>query len=203
MRTSIGASTRALQWIKQQGGVVRSKDAIASGIYARTLTQLKKAGKLNQISRGIYRLGAKKILSNPDLVTVAVSVPKGVICLVSALSFHKLTTQVPHKVYVALPERTRSPKLDYPPLAVHRFRGKAFEEGIEKHLIDSVKVKIYSPEKTLADCFKFRNKIGLDVVLEALKFYRSQKKFDIKAIMKYAKICRVENQMTPYLEAMA
>jgi predicted transcriptional regulator of viral defense system len=142
-------------------------------------------------------------MSNPDLVTVAVSVPKAVICLISALSFHRLTTQIPHKVYIALPELTRSPRQDYPPLAIHRFRGKAFDEGIENHLIDGVNVKIYSPEKTLADCFKFRNKIGMDVVLEALKFYRSQKKFDIKAIMKYAKICRVEKQMRPYLEAMA
>lgn len=202
MRTPTSASKRALQWINQQGGMIRSKDAIASGIYARTLTQLKKEGKLEHISRGIYRLATKKPISNPDLVTVAVSVPKGVICLISALSFHKLTTQIPHKVYVALPELTRSPKQDYPPLAIHRFRGKAFEEGIEKHLIDGVDVKIYNPEKTLADCFKFRNKIGMDVVLEALKFYRSRKKFDIKAIMKYAKICRVENQMKPYLEAM-
>lgn len=203
MRTSISAFKRALQWITQQGGIVRSKDAIASGIYARTLTQLRKEGKLEQISRGIYRLATKNSISNPDLVTVAVSVPKGVICLISALSFHKLTTQIPHQVYVALPELTRSPKQGYPPLAIHRFRGKAFEEGIEKHFIDGVNVKIYNPEKTLADCFKFRNKIGMDVVLEALKFYRSRKKFDIKAIMKYAKICRVEKQMKPYLEAMA
>ena len=203
MRTSVSASKRALEWVKQQGGMVRSKDAITSGIYARTLTQLKKEGKLNQISRGFYRLAARKSMSNPDLVTVAVSVPKAVICLISALSFHRLTTQIPHKVYVALPELTRSPRQDYPPLAIHRFRGKAFEEGIENHLIDGVNVKIYSPEKTLADCFKFRNKIGMDVVLEAMKFYRSQKKFDIKAIMKYAKICRVEKQMRPYLEAMA
>ena len=203
MRTSVSASKRALEWVKQQGGVVRSKDAITSGIYARTLTQLTKEGKLDQVSRGFYRLATKKSMSNPDLVTVALSVPKAVICLISALSFHRLTTQIPHKIYIALPELTRSPGQDYPPLAIHRFRGKAFTEGIEDHLIEGVNVKIYCPEKTLADCFKFRNKIGMDIVLEALKFYRSRKKFDIKAIMRYAMICRVEKQMKPYLEAMA
>lgn len=202
MRTSVSASKKALEWIKKQGGLVRSKDAISSGIYARTLTQLTDEGKLDQIARGVYRLATKKTLSNPDLVTVAVSVPKGVICLISALSFHELTTQIPHKVYIAIPEHTRTPRQDYPPIAIHRFRGKAFEEGIEKHIIDGVDVKIYNPEKTLADCFKFRNKLGLDVIVEALKFYRSKRKFNINAITKYAKICRVEKQMRPYLEAM-
>lgn len=203
MRTEISASKRALKWINQQGGMVRSKDAIASGIYARTLTQLEQEGKLEKIARGIYRIKGNRRISNPDLVTVALTIPKGVICLISALAFHKLTTQIPHKVYVALPEISRSPKLEYPPVAIHRFRGKAFQEGIDVILIDGVQVKIYNPEKTLADCFKFRNKIGMDVVLEALKFYRSQKKFDINAIMRYAKICRVENQMKPYIEAIA
>ncbi len=202
MRTSISAEERALKWIKEQNGLIRSKDAISSGIYARTLTQLTKEGKLEQISRGVYRLSSGKTISNPDLVTVAVGVPKAVICLISALSFHKLTTQIPHKVYIALPELTRTPKQDYPPISIHRFRGKAYEEGIENHIIDGVNVRIYNPEKTLADCFKFRNKIGMDVVLEAMKFYRSKKRFDIKAITMYAKICRVENQMKPYLEAM-
>jgi len=203
MRTKISASKRAMKWIIQQGGMVRSKDAIAAGVYARTLTQLERKGKLEKIARGIYRLNSNKRISNPDLVTVALRIPKGVICLISALAFHKLTTQIPHKVYLALPELTRSPKLEYPPVVVHRFRGKAFEEGIDEILIDGVAVKIYNPEKTLADCFKFRNKIGMDVVLEALKFYRSRKKFDIIAIMKYAKICRVEKQMKPYIEAIA
>ena len=203
MRTETSASNRAMKWINQQGGIVRSKDAIAAGVYARTLTQLEKEGKLEKIARGIYRVNSNKRISNPDLVTVALRIPKGVICLISALAFHNLTTQIPHKVYLALPELTRSPKLEYPPVAIHRFRGKAFEEGIDTILIDGVGVKIYNPEKTLADCFKFRNKIGMDVVLEALKFYRSRKKFDIHAIMKYAKICRVENQMKPYIEAIA
>jgi predicted transcriptional regulator of viral defense system len=110
MRTSVSASKRALEWVKQQGGVVRSKDAIASGIYARTLTQLTQEGKLDQLTRGFYRLAAKKPLSNPDLVTVAVRVPKAVICLTSALSFHQLTTQIPHKVFIAIPEFSNSPR---------------------------------------------------------------------------------------------
>lgn len=203
MRTEISASKRAMTWIIQQGGVVRSKDAIAAGVYARTLTQLEKQGKLEKLARGIYRVNRSKRISNPDLVTVALRIPKGVVCLISALAFHKLTTQIPHKVYLALPELTRSPKLEYPPVAVHRFRGKAYKEGIDEFNIDGVTVKIYNPEKTLADCFKFRNKIGMEVVLEALKFYRSRKRFDINAIMKYAKICRVEKQMKPYIESIA
>lgn len=203
MRTTVSASKRALEWIQDQGGLVRSKDAIASGIYARTLTKLAREGRLELLARGIYRIPTHKRISNPDLVTVAARIPKAVICLISALSFHKLTTQIPHKVYIALPELTRSPKADYPPLSIHRVRGNAFVAGVEKHLMNGVQVKIYNAEKTLADCFKFRNKIGMDVVVEALKFYRARKKFDIKSILKYAKICRVEKQMMPYLEAMA
>lgn len=133
---------------------------------------------------------------------MATRVPKGVICLISALSFHDITTQIPHKVYIALERKSESPRLEYPPLAIHRFTGKAFHEGIVKHLIDGLEIKVYNPEKTLADCFKFRNQIGMDVVLEALKLYRSKKKFNMKDIYYYARICRVENVMRPYLEAL-
>jgi len=125
-----------------------------------------------------------------------------VICLISALSFHQLTTQIPHEVSFALPEKSRAPRLSYPPIKVHRFRGKAYQEGIEKHKIDGVVVKIYSSEKTLADCFKFRNKIGLDVFLEAIKMYRSRKRINVGVMINYARICRVEKQMRPYLEAV-
>ncbi|MBS1978686.1 MAG: type IV toxin-antitoxin system AbiEi family antitoxin domain-containing protein [Bacteroidetes bacterium] len=203
MKRADSASRRAMQWITSQGGMVRSKDAVASGIYSRTLSQLLKQGKLEQPSRGFYRIASRASIANPDLVTVAIRIPSGVICLISALSFHKLTTQIPHKVYVAIPEGARSPKLDHPPLAIHRYRGRAFSEGVQTHLIDGIQVRIYSPEKTLADCFKFRNKIGLDIVLEALKRYRSWKKFNMQALTKFAKICRVEKQMQPYLEAIA
>ena len=125
-----------------------------------------------------------------------------VICLISALSFHEMTTQSPHAVNVAVPRNSRLPSLEYPPVQGHRFSEEAFESGIDEHQIDGVRVKIYNPEKTIVDCFKFRNKIGMDVVLEALKIFRANGNFDIRKMLKYAKICRVEKAIKPYLEAM-
>lgn len=124
------------------------------------------------------------------------------ICLISALSFHEITTQIPHEVYVALERGARAPRLDYPPLRVFRFTGKAFTEGVEDHEIDGVSARIYSPEKTLADCFKYRNKIGLDTALEALRLYRQRKPIKVEALIEFARICRVEKVMRPYLEAV-
>jgi predicted transcriptional regulator of viral defense system len=202
MNTVLQASERALNAIRKGGGVIRTKEALAKGIQSRTLGQLLDAGKLELISRGIYRLTEGEPVSSPDLFTVATRVPKAVICLISALAFHDLTTQIPHKIDIALERTASDPRLGYPPLAIHRFSGQALLEGIEKHKIDGVEIKVYNAEKTLADCFKFRNQVGLDVVLEALKFYRKRKKLNMKAVMHYAKICRVENVMKPYLEAV-
>ena len=202
MKTTANATKRALDWSRNKGGFIRSKDATAAGIHTRTIAKLKKEGKLELLSRGTYRVKSEKTLSDPDLITVALAVPNAVICLVSALSFHRLTTQIPHEVSFALPEKSRSPRLSYPLIKVHRFRGKAYEDGIETHKIDNVHVKIYNPEKTLADIFKFRNKIGLDIFLEALKMYRSRKRINTALMLKYARICRVEKQIRPYLEAV-
>lgn len=192
---------RAIKWAKRQG-IFRNKAAKKAGIYSRTLTSLTEGGKLERLSRGSYRFKSNDQLSDPDLVTVALAVPNSVICLVSALSFHRLTTQIPHEVSFALREKSRSPRLSYPLIKVHRFRGKAYEEGIETHKMDNITVKIYNPEKTLADVFKFRNKIGLDIFLEALKMYRSRKRINTALMLKYARICRVEKQIRPYLEAV-
>ena len=197
------SASKAINQIAAMGGVIRTKQAINMGIHYRTLAALVHGGKLEVVSRGVYRLCETDPLSNPDLFTVATRIPQGVICLISALSFHDLTTQIPNKVYVALERTMETPRLSYPPLSVHRFSGKAFSEGIELHNVDNVKVRIYSPEKTLVDCFKFRNKIGMDVVLEALKFYRSKKKTKMTDLYLYARICRVENVMRPYLEALS
>lgn len=134
-------------------------------------------------------------------MTVTLRVSNAVICLVSALAYHEITTQIPHGISIALPRQSRPPSLDYPPLEVHRFSGQTYSAGIETHQIDGVSVKIYSPEKTLADCFKFRNKIGMDLVLEALRLYRARRKFNLGELLKYARICRVEKVMRPYLEA--
>ena len=196
------AASRALDQIVSIGGLVRTKQARELGIQSRVLKQLVQENKLEQISRGLYRIPDKHPISNPDLFTVAARIPNGVICLVSALSFHDITTQIPNKVFIALDRMTETPRLDYPPLSIHRFSGKAYSEGVEIHTVDGIDVKVYSAEKTLADCFKFRNKIGMDVAIEALKFYRSRKKIKMKDVYHFARICRVENIMRPYLEAV-
>ena len=176
-------------------------EAIKRGISRYMLYSLRDRGIIEQVSRGVYRLVELPPISNPDLVTVGLRFPKAVICLISALAFHEITTQVPHNVSVAVPRDSRLPSLDYPPILAHRFSEETYQSGIEEHRIDGVTVKIYCPEKTLADCFKFRNKIGMDVVLEALKLYKSRKKFNLGELLNYAKICRVEKVMRPYLEA--
>ena len=176
-------------------------EAIEHGITRYMLYSLMDKGVIEQVSRGIYRLVELPPISNPDLVTVGLRFPNAVICLVSALAYHNITTQIPHDVSVAVPRDSRMPSLDYPPIRAHKFSSEAYRSGIDEHRIDGVPVKVYCPEKTLADCFKFRNKIGMDVVLEALKLYKTRKKFDLEELLKYAKICRVEKVMRPYLEA--
>ena len=183
------------------GGQLRMSEAIERGITRYMLYSLRDKGIVEQISRGVYRLVELPPVSNPDLVIVALRYPNAVVCLISALSFHEITTQIPHEVSIAIPRNSRPPSLEYPPLLVHRLTEQAYQAGIEGHQIDGVAVKVYSPEKTLADCFKFRNKIGMDVVLEALKLYKGRKGSDYKKILEYAKICRVDKIARPYLEA--
>lgn len=185
---------------RKHGGTLRMSEALEHGITRYMLYSLRDKGVIEQVSRGVYRLQDLPKISNPDLVTVSLHCPMAVVCLVSALSYHGITTQVPHHVSVAVPRRTWVTKLDYPPLKVHLFSMAAYRSGIEEHLIDGVAVRVYSPEKTLADCFKFRNKVGMDVVLEALRLYRGRMKFDISKLVEYARICRIERVMLPYLE---
>jgi predicted transcriptional regulator of viral defense system len=193
---------KALKIIRHIGGTIHTAEAIRKGVHPRTLYALRDSGALNQITRGVYRLAELEAVSSPDLVTVASRAPHAVICLISALSFHNLTTQIPHEVSIAIPQNFRIPRIHYPPVVVHKFAAESFEAGIEEHRIDGVTVRIYSPEKTLTDCFKFRNKIGMDVVLEALKLYKERRKFNLEGLLKYARICRVEKVMRPYLEAI-
>jgi predicted transcriptional regulator of viral defense system len=150
----------------------------------------------------VYRLAESPPIGNPDLVTVATRVSGGVICLISALAFHEITTQIPHEVHLALPQGAEEPRLDHPPIKTYRFDGKSYSEGVQIHTFDNVKVRIYSPEKTIADCFKFRNKIGLDTAIEAIRFYRERKRIQIDELMRYATICRVDKIIRPYLEVL-
>lgn len=199
---SDSAPQKACRLIKEKGGIISTAALLKLGIHSRTLYQLRDSGDLEQISRGIFRLAGHSPFTNLDLVTVATRIPQGVICLISALSFHEITTQIPHTVSIALDKGSETPRLRQPPISVHRFSGSSFTAGIEEHQLDGVKIRIYNPEKTLADCFKFRNRIGLDVVLEALKLYRTRKKFDLSKLLEYSRICRVEKIITPYLEAL-
>lgn len=153
---------------------------------------MRDAGILERLDRGLYRLTDLPPLSDPDLVTAANKIPKGVICLISALNFHDITTQIPHAVSIAVSRGTEPPRLDYPPIQLYWFTGEAYRAGIETHRIDSIQIPVYSAEKTLADCFKYRNKIGMDTVLEALTLYRDQEKPRPRKLIEYAKVCRVE-----------
>ncbi len=193
---------RAVEIFRSCGGQLRMSQAIGSGISRYMLYALRDTGVVEQVSRGVYRLSELPRLSNPDLVTVGMRYPNAVICLVSALSFYDLTTQIPHRVFVAVSRNSRPPLLEYPPLSVHRFSEPAFSSGIDEHLIDGVPIKIYSMEKTIADCFKFRNTIGMDVVLEALKLYAGCKPFNLESLLTSARMCRTERGMIPYLEAL-
>jgi len=187
---------------REHSGLLRTSEAIRLGIHPRTLYAMRDAGVILRLSRGLYRLADLPPLGNPDLVSVARKVPAGVVCLVSALAYHELTTQVPHQVHLALRRGVEPPRLDYPPLRVFRFSGQAFAEGIEPHDLDGVQVRIYSPEKTLADCFKYRHKIGVDIAVEALRLYRERRPLRASELLRCARICRVEKVMRPYLEAV-
>lgn len=185
---------------RENGGMLHMSEAMALGITRYMLYSLRDKGVIEPVSRGLFRLTELPDLSEPDLVIVSARFPKAVICLLSALAFHEMTTQIPHEVSIAIPKTMRIPALDYPPIKVHRLSEAPYEIGIEEHQIDGVPIKIYDPEKTLVDCFRFRNKIGLDVTLEALKLYRERKPLNLLKISKYARICKVEKVMRPYLE---
>ncbi|MBC2734839.1 MAG: transcriptional regulator [Desulfobacteraceae bacterium] len=193
---------RAVAIFRKHGGILRTAKALHAGIHPSTLYAMRDVGSLEVVSRGVYRLTGTEPLGNPDLVTVATRVRSGVICLISALAFHEITTQIPHEVHVALQRGSEGPRLDYPPIKIYWFSGQAFTTGVEIHELDGVGVRIYSLEKTLADCFKFRNKIGLDTAVEAVRFYRERRNVNVDALMRYAKICRVEKVIRPYLEAI-
>jgi predicted transcriptional regulator of viral defense system len=178
-----------------------TSDAIEAGIHPETLYKMRDHGTIEELDRGLFRLADEPAPSDPDLLVVARKVPAGVICLISALSFHELTTQIPHKVDIAIRRGIRPAKINHPPVRYYYFSQRSHESGVEVHRVNDEDVKVYSPEKTLADCFKFRNQIGLDVVLEALKFYKERRNMNVGKIIEYAKICRVKSVMLPYLEA--
>ncbi len=201
-KTSASPIERAEALFQKHGGMLRTSRALALGIHPRTLYTLRDSGRLIEVARGLYRLADAPALSTPDLVRVAILVPKAVICLISALAFHEIGTQLPRAVGVALPRTARHPRLSHPPVRVFRFSGLPLTKGIEFHKVDGVEIRVYSVAKTIADCFKYRHKIGLDVALEALRDCWRQRRATMDKLWRYAAICRVKNVMRPYLESL-
>jgi len=198
----MSATDHAVLVFQKHGGILRTSQAIAAGIHPRTLYAMRDSKEIEKVGRGVFRLSGLPPMSDPDIAFVAKRVPSAVVCLLSALALHELTTQIPHTVQIALPPGTHSPRIEYPPIDVFRFSSQALGAGIQNHLVDGVSVRVFCAEKTLADLFKFRNRIGLDVAIEALRNYsgRQRKKWDL--VLDFARLCRVERVMRPYLEAM-
>jgi predicted transcriptional regulator of viral defense system len=186
---------------REHHGILRTGQAKKLGIDEPILIQMHEDGLLVREARGLYRLAELPPLSNPDFVQVSIRIPESVICLISALNFHHLTTQIPFRIYIALPQNIKPPRIEYPPLDIIYLSDKPYVAGIETYKIDGIPVKIYSREKSVADCFKFKNKIGSDIALEALKDYLNQPNRNIAELMNCARINRVEKIMRPYLQA--
>ena len=191
-----------LMELARSRGLIRPCDLEPFGIPRVSLTRAVRRGLLERIGRGLYGLPGREVSAHGSLAEVARRVPKGVICLLSALRFHDLTTQAPFEVWLAIENKALAPKLDYPPLRVVRFSGEAFTEGVEEHVVDSVTIRITGVAKTVADCFKYRNKIGLDVALEALREAWHEKRTSSDDIWRYAKVCRVANVMRLFLDSL-
>jgi len=183
-------------------GIVRPRDIEAIGLPREYLVRLHRQGKLNRPGRGIYTLPNANVTEHHSYAEVAKRVPNAAICLLSALVFHEIATQSPASVWIALRKGARTPVLFSPSLRIVRLSGPSLTEGIENHQVEGIPVRVYSAAKTVADCFKFRNKIGLDVAIEALKDSLRQKKASANEIYRYAKVCRVSNVIRPYLEAL-
>jgi predicted transcriptional regulator of viral defense system len=195
--------TRRILEMVEQAGVLRPRDLDAHGIPRIYLSRLCERGILQRVGRGLYVLSNADVSEHHTLAEAGKRVPHGVVCLLSALRFHGLTTQAPFEVWLAIGSKVWRPQVDYPRLRFVRFSARALEAGVEEHSIEGVIVRVYNPAKTVADCFKYRNKIGLDVALEALRDCRRQRICTNDKLWHYAKICRVANIMRPYMEATA
>lgn len=198
----IDTPTQRVLDLARQTGMLRPTHLQAIGISRVILTRLTSSGQLEKVGRGLYRLAGAPVSEQESLATIAVRVPQAVFCLLTALQIHELTTQLPRQIWIAMPRGSHTPKLDYPPVKMVQFSGDAFSEGIEVIQTDQVALRVYCVAKTVADCFKHRNKIGLDVAIEALKDALSQKKASANDLWRYAKISRVANVMRPYLETL-
>jgi len=192
---------KIMHYIREHG-MIRPRDIESIGLPREYLIRLHRQGKLNRSGRGIYTVPDANVTERHSYAEVAKRVPEAVICLLSALAFHEITTQSPPSVWIALRKGARKPALTSPSLRIVRLSGPSLIEGIENHHVEAIPVRVYSAAKTVADCFKFRNKIGLDIAVEALKDSLRQKKASVNDIYRYSKICRVSNVIRPYMEAL-
>ncbi len=197
------SKTEMVARLVRKAGVFRPRELDRVGIPRQYLRQAKDRGLVRQVGRGLYVAEGSRVTEHHTLVEATKRVPHGVICLLSALRFHGLTTQVPHEVWMAIAHKARRPRTDYPPLRIVHFSGEALSYGIEGKKLEGMTVRVFDPAKTVADCFKFRNKIGLEVALEALRDCFRQKKATMDELFMAARICRVARIMQPYLESLA
>jgi predicted transcriptional regulator of viral defense system len=200
--THISPSKQRVLDLVRKSGAIRLRDVTALGLHPEHLRRLVEKGLIIRLTRGVYALAGFEPTENHGLAQVAIRVPNSVVCLLSALQFYGLTTQMPRRVWIALSPKTRTPQLDWPQLQVHRFSGASFTEGWAEHLLEGVPVKIYEPAKTVADCFKFRNVVGLDVAIEALRDCLRENRATVDELVHFGKICRVDRVMRPYMEAL-
>jgi predicted transcriptional regulator of viral defense system len=191
-----------INFLKKKGGLASYAEILEAGFNKILLKPSLNSKRINKIDRGLYRLSGGDALSHPDLIAVSIRIPNGVVCLVSALSFHGATKEIPQHVDIAIPRGSNANKIQYPPVKYYRFDSKAWEAGIEEHKIGGHRIMVYNLARTVADCFKFRNKVGVDVAREALKIAVSENKIKPKEIMRYSQICHVDRIIKPILEAM-
>ena len=201
MQTPDTQTQRVLE-LAGQRGLLRASHLQELGIARVVLSRLKASGQLERVGRGVYRLPDAQGAEHESLATIAVKVPQAVFCLLTALQIHELTTQLPRQVWIAMPQGSHVPKMDYPPVKMVQFSGEAYGQGIEVVRADQVELRVYGVAKTIADCFKHRNKVGLDVAIEALREAMAANKTNANDLWRFAKICRVANVMRPYLEAL-
>jgi predicted transcriptional regulator of viral defense system len=193
----------ALETFRQHGGVMRTNQALTQSIHPAALYRLVADGQLTRLARGLYRLTSTREFSNPDLAVVAAKAPDAVVCLISALAFHGITTQVPRVVHLAVPRgRYAGLRLSTPPVKIYRFDVATFNQGIDLHSIDEVPVRVYGVARTIVDCFKYRNKLGLDIAIEALRFARARKRTSNREILHFAQLLRQDRVMASYLESV-
>lgn len=188
--------------LARRQGLLRPRDLVAKDIPRQSLVRACHEGLLEHVGRGLYRVPGAMVTENQSLAEVCKKVPGGAICLLSALRFHDLTTQNPFEVWLAIGQKARTPRIDTVAVRTMRISGAALAEGVENHNVAGVPIRVYGVAKTVADCFKFRNTIGIDVAVEALRDCLKQRKASVDDLVRYARICRVERVMSPYLEAM-